>query len=479
VRPNTGPASYKKYLLGLLLVIQTFSYIDGTALGLVLQNIKASLDLTDSELGLLSGIAFAAFYSIMGLPLARWADRGNRVLIISLCAAAWSIMVALSGAAAGFLQLLLIRMGVAVGESGCVPPANSLIADHFSRAERPRAVSIYMLGPSLGMMTGYLFAGWLNEAFGWRVMFIVLGLPGLIPAAVAWLTLRDPRTRKQEFKAVQPTQTTPEPALVTHAPAPTAPDLAAPENPSAGAGAPGMTEVGITLWRNATFRHLLLFFSAAYFFGYGILQWQPAFFVRSYGLSTGELGVWFAVIYGAGGLLGTYAGGRWASRYAPNNERLQLKTAALLYAAFGLVSALVYVSPNPYVAFALMALAAFGSAATIGPVFATIQTLVPARMRAVSIALIYLIANLIGLGLGPLVTGALSDTFRPVVGEESLRYALLTLCPGYLWVAWHLLQASKTVTRDLESAQSNADIPTSTSQDIPPSHATGPMDSPA
>jgi MFS transporter, Spinster family, sphingosine-1-phosphate transporter len=274
------------------------------------------------------------------------------------------------------------------------------------------------------MGLGYFVAGWLNEIFGWRAMFMMLGLPGLLPAALARFTLREPRrdTSLRQQTAVHTVQ-------------------------------PSVKEVFVTLSANVTFRHLLLFFSVVYFFGYGILQWQPAFFIRSYGLKSGVLGSWFAAIYGLGGILGTYIGGELASRFAANQERLQLRAMALLYCGCGVASTLVYLVASRYAAFALMAAGAVASAATIGPLFATIQTLVPQRMRAVSIAIIYLFANLVGLGLGPLAAGALSDVLRPTWGEESLRVALLILCPGYLWGGWHLWRASRTVAQDLSAAQ--------------------------
>lgn len=415
----------KKVLLPILTAILAFNFVDRFALGIVLQDIKADLALSDTQLGFLSGIAFALFYSVMGIPIARWADRGNRRMIISLTTALWSVMVAACGFASSFVQLLLIRVGVAVGEAGCIPPAHSLIADYFTRAERPRAVARYMLGAPLSVVIGYFVAGWLNEFFGWRAMFMMLGLPGVALATLAWFGLKEPRRAK---------------ALAHHA------------DGFAGAPVlqPGLREVCVTLWSNATFRHLVLCFSVMSFFGYGILQWQPAFFIRSYGLETGELGTWFAMVNGVGALLGTYWGGELASRRGPNDERLQLKAMAFVYASFGVFSALIYIVPNPYLAFGLMGLAAAGGAATNGPLFATIQTLVPERMRAISIATIYLFANLIGMGLGPLAAGALSDALRPVFGEESLRYALLALCPGYLWAGWHVWRGSRTVTHDLE-----------------------------
>jgi MFS family permease len=406
--------------------ILTFNFVDRLALGLMLQDIKADLALSDVQLGFLTGIAFALFYSVLGIPIARWADRGNRVTIISITTAVWSVAMALCGLVGNFAQLLLIRVGVAVGEAGCIPPAHSLIADHFDRAERPRAVAIYKMGGPLSVLIGYFLAGWLNEFYGWRLTFVILGLPGLALAALAWLTLREPRST-----------TTPR--------AKRAGLISQPQ--------PSLKEVCVTLWANATFRHLTFSYAVVFFFGYGIRLWEPAFFRRSYGLHTGELGTWLALVAGLGGILGTYLGGALASRHAARNERLQLKLVAAVYAVFGIVSAFIYLSPNYYVAFGLMGLATVGGAMANGPLFATVQTLVPDRMRAVAIAILYLFANLIGMGLGPLAAGALSDAFRPWAGEESLRYALLALCPGYLWGAWHLWQGSRTVTRDLAQAQ--------------------------
>jgi MFS family permease len=411
-------ALYRRWLLAILLLVFAFNFVDRLALGIALQDIKDDLGLSDTQLGVLSGIAFALFYSLMGVPIARWADHGNRVTIISITTAVWSVMVAACGLATGFVQLLLTRIGVAIGEAGCLPPAHSLIADNFSRAERPRAVSIYMLGAPLSVVLGYFVAGWINEIYGWRAMFVMLALPGVVLAILVRLTVREPRGR----------------------------------NPVRPASQPRFAEVCRTLWANTTFRQLLFCFSVTAFFGSGMLQWQPAFFVRSYGLQSGELGTWFAGIGASVGLLGTYLGGELAARHARHNERLQLTAIATVHVALAFIWSGLYLSGTHYLAFALMALASFLSTAANGPLFATIQTLVPDRMRAVSIALIYLAANLIGMGLGPLVVGALSDAFEPWAGQESLRYALLALCPGCLWSAWHLWRASRTVAHDLASA---------------------------
>jgi MFS family permease len=414
-------STYKKYLLGILLVILTFNFLDRSILAIALQDIKADLDLSDTQLGFLSGLAFAAFYSVMGIPIARWADRGNRVTIIALTTALWSVLVALCGAAATFVQILLIRVGVAVGEAGCVPPAHSLIADHFSRSERPRAVSVYMLGGPLSILVGYFLAGWVTQFYGWRMTFLLLGLPGIVLALLAFFTLREPRkvtpTRVSQIAAVP------------------------------------LREVLATLWGNRTFCHLLVAFAIMFFFGQGIWQWQPAYFVRSFGLQPGELGTWFAATAGLAGVVGAIIGGELASRVAVSRERLQLIGMALAVACFGVLSAGVYLTHSHGVAFGLIALATLGGAMSTGPMFATVQTVVPQRMRALSVAIIYLFANLIGMGLGPLAAGVLSDLFRAWAGEESLRYALLCLCPGYLWAALHIWLASRSVHEDVRAAE--------------------------
>jgi MFS family permease len=288
-----------------------------------------------------------------------------------------------------------------------------------------------VLGMPIALTVGYFAAGWLNTFVHWRMTFIILGTPGIGLAAIAWLTLKDPRLRGTAAADI-------------------------PGNAEifiSAEGAPSLKIVCLTLWRNKSFLNLLACHSVWYFFGYGLLQWTPTFFIRSYGLQTGEIGTWFALIYGLGGGLGIYIGGELASRYAGGRERLQLNASALAFGMFAVLNALAFLTPNYHLGFALLGLAAIGGNMASGPILATVQTLVPSRMRAMSIALIYFFSNLIGLGLGPLAVGALSDTLRPALGEESLRYALLILCPGYLWAAWHLWRAGRTVARDLNSVQ--------------------------
>lgn len=420
----------RKHVLGVLVAIYVSNHLDRVALGLLMEPIKADLHLTDTELGLLSGLAFAAFYAIMGVPIARWADRGNRIMIIASTAGLWSAAVALCGTVTSFGQLLAARVLVGVGEAGCIPPAHSLIADHYDRDERPRAVAIYTLGGPLAFLIGYFATGWIVEIVSWRTAFFMLGLPGIALAAWAWFTLKDPRTQVPRWtsEAGKLTAVQSEPV-------------------------PGLWDAFQILYRIRAFRHLLLCYSLWYFFGYGLMQWQPTFFIRSHGLETGVIGTAFALIFGVAGFAGTLVGGEIATRFAKRNERLQLMLGAAAFVIFAVFTASAFLAHSAMVAFFILGVANFGGNLSQGPLLATIQTLVPSRMRAMSLAIIYLFANLIGYGLGPLAAGMLSDAFVPIWGADSLRYALIALCPGYLWAALHLWFASRHIERDIECAE--------------------------
>lgn len=417
---------YRNYLLAVLMFVFGSVFAERLAFGLLLQDIKIDLGLTDTQLGLITGIAFALFYSAMGLPIARWADRANRVVIIALGAIFSGIAVTLCGTAATFSQLALMRIGVAVGEAGCIPPAHSLLADNFTRAERPRAAAMYKLGGSLSLIIGYVVTGWLNATVGWRITFLFLGLPSIALGGLVWLTLKEPRSRH---------------AAVDDA-----------ERASAGSAA----QVFKTLWSNNTFRSLLLAFAVAGFFNTGIGQWEPTFFIRSFGMTSAELGIWFGACVGVGGALGTFLGGELATRFAPRDEQRQLQAIAVCYSMLCVFSIGKYLAPDVGPALVLTFLTAFGGGLTLGPLFALMQTVVPARMRATAVAILYLSGNLIGLGFGPLAVGALSDALSTPAGNESLRWSLLAFSPGYLWCTWQVWRATRTVGRDIQSREAEA-----------------------
>lgn len=433
--------TYKNYLLTLLMVLLAFNTMDGLVLGLLLQNIKVALALSDSQLGLLTGIAFALFYSVVGIPLARRADSGNRVKLLAVTTVLWGIGVALCGLAANFIQLLSIRVAVAIGEAGCLPVANSLVGETFSRAERPKAVSRFMLGGPLSAFLGYFLAGWLNEYLGWRMTFIVLGLPGLALGALVAITLKEPRSEG--------------PNRIASA---NAPDLDSSEFSVAPALSLG--NVCKSLYAIHTFRTLVLTYCLMALAGSAMTQWLPTYLIRTYQLGTGELGSWFAVVYGLTSALGTYWGGVWAFRCAANDEARQLRAMSLAYVMSGVALVFVYLTSNRYVSFTFIAVSVLIGAVANGPFFALLQTLVPDRMRAQALAITFLVSNLVGTGLGPLTVGALSDAFHSSLGPSSLRYALIALCPSYFGIAAYMWRCSRTVSQDLSEAADQSAPPT-------------------
>ena len=417
-----GKFQYKHYLLALLTIVGTFNFLDRMVLSLVMEPIKQEFQLSDTQLGFLSGFAFALFYAVAGIPIARWADRGNRNIVVSITTGLWSIMLVLCGLVGNFTQLLLVRVGIAIGESGCLPTAQSLIADYYSRAERPRAMGIYLLCGPLAVIIGYLGGGWLIEYMGWRNTFIVIGVPGIFLALLVKFTLREPRLEQKNRMCRSQSS---------------------------------LRVVLTTFWQQCTFRSIVKGFVLAIFFAQGITQWLPTFFIRSYGMGVGELGSWLALVWGGGSLIGTYLGGFLAARYATHEESLQMQACALVFGLGALLYVMVFLSSNQYHAMAYMAAVGVIISLTNGAIFSAIQSLVNDRMRSTALAVIYLLANLIGFGLAPVMAGLLSDLFVPWFGQESLRYALAAFSPGFLWVGFYYWKAGNTIEADIRSIESD------------------------
>lgn len=421
------PYSYRWYLLCLLMLIQALSAVDRLALGLLTQDIKLDLSLTDTEIGALDGIAFALFFAILGIPIARWADRGHRGRIMAVTTALWSIAVTLCGAARSFVQLALSRVVAGVGEAGCDPIISSLLPDYFDRTERARAMTISGFYNPLATMLGYGLAGWIGQHYGWRLAFVVLGVPGLVLAILTAISVREPRS---SFSSSVGT-----------------------EGERREVHSLSLWRTCVALWKNASFRHLTFSDVLEEFFSYGIYAFLPAFFVRSFGMKDEELGFWFAVTNGVGGLVATYLGGELAHRFARNNEPLQLKASAILTALSTIALGGVFITHDRYIALGLLLTFIVLQMPSQGPMTAIQLTIVPHHMRAMSVAILSLVVSLMGASLGPLVGGALSDLLHPVFGEDSLRYALLILTPGYLWSAWHTWVPHRTVLHDARMAE--------------------------
>jgi len=423
--PNRNPnphftysPAYLRYALGLLTVVYVINFVDRQILAILLQSIKSDLHLRDWELGLLSGTAFGIFYATLGVPIARLADVFSRKGVIAVCLAIWSGMTALCGTAGGFAMLLVYRVGVGIGEAGGSPPAHSMISDYFPPERRATALGIFSLGVPIGILIGFLAGGWLDQTLGWRMAFVIVGLPGLLLGLLVVFTLREPPRGHSE-------------GLTTKGDA-----------PSAG-------EVIRFLWRSRAFRHIS-FASALYtFVGYSSVNWTPSFLIRSHGMTTGEIGFWLALIYGIGGGLGTVGGGILADRWARSDLRGRAFVPAIAMLAALPFSILVFVTDSVTVALAALCAPAMLGLMYQAPAFAITQSLATPAMRATAAAVLLFVINIIGLALGPLATGVLSDVLESRFGDDSLRYALLTVSCVLPWSGVHFWLGARTLETDI------------------------------
>ena len=408
----------RNYALGVLVVVYTFNFIDRQILSILLEPIKQDLGLSDSALGMLTGFAFALFYATLGIPIARFADRSNRRNLIAWALAIWSAMTAVSGLAQNFWHLLLARIGVGVGEAGCSPPAHSMLADYFPTENRATALGIYSLGIPFGILFGFIAGGWLNEFFGWRVAFFIVGVPGLLLAILVRFTLREPPRGMAEGRVADEEQ-------------------------------PTIMETFRFLWSKRSFRHMAVGGGLTAFVGYGVITWVPSFLIRSYGMSTGDVGTYLGLILGIPGGIGIALGGYLADRYGARDTRwyLWIVSAALIASMplfFG-----VYLSNTALASLMFLILPILLGNFYQATTFSQTQGLVSLRMRSVAAAVLLFILNMIGLGAGPQTVGILSDILQPSSGDESLRYALLILSTVQIWAAYHYYQAGKSLKEDL------------------------------
>lgn len=415
-RPGAPASSgYRAYALGLLVVVYVLNFIDRQILTILAKPIADELQFSDSQLGLLTGPAFALFYTFAGIPIARWADVGVRRSIIALALLIWSGMTALTSLAGSLTQLALARVGVGVGEAGCSPPAHSLISDLFPIERRATALAIYSLGIPIGGALGSLLGGWLGQLYGWRVAFLAVGLPGVLLAAVVRFTLREP------------------PRAVVH-------------------GRESVREVFSFMLRRRAFVHMSIGAALHAFYGYGAGAFVPVFLMRVHGLALGELGTWLAAIGLTTGVLGTYLGGAVSDRLASLEVRWYMRVPAIASILAVPFSLLFYLWPDGRTALLLSIPGSLLGPIYLGPTFAMTQTLVRPQMRALASAILLFIINLIGLGLGPFFVGVLSDALKPSYGIDSVRYALLgTVVVGALWSSLHYTLAARTLAEDLRA----------------------------
>lgn len=425
--PSQGfTPAYRNYALFILMTAYTANYVDRQVLAILLQPIKLELGLSDTQLGFLSGITFAIFYATLGVPIAMWADRANRRNIIALALTIFSSMTVICGFVTNFLQLAIARIGVGVGEAGSSPPSHSMISDMFPPEKRAGAMGIYSLGINIGILIGFLVGGWVSEWYGWRAAFFIVGAPGLLIALLVRFTLKEPARGHADGIGAQ-----------------------------AGAAAPKVMSVMRLLWSQRSFRHISFGCALAAFGGYAGVTWIPAFLIRSFQMTPGEIGTWLALIIGFVGGAGTYFTGWLADHFGKRDIRWNVWVVALVLALCFPFAVGMYLSPGKYWALGFFLIPAFAGAAYIGPSLAMTQGLVALRMRAVASAVLFLILNMIGMGLGPQAVGIISDLYRPIYGEESLRYALLTAMIVWPWAAIHFVLAARTLKGDLARAKAH------------------------
>jgi predicted MFS family arabinose efflux permease len=385
---------YARYVLGVLLAVYILNFVDRQILSIVLEDVKRELGASDTAMGFLSGLAFSLFYTIAGIPIARLADRGTRRTIVASGLAVWSLMTAACGMAGSFAHLALARFGVGIGEAAGTPPSHSLISDYFPPERRATALAIYGMGIYLGVMFGALAGGMIRDAFDWRTAFLVCGAPGIPLAVLVFLTVREPTRGASEGITVA-------------------------------AEPPPLVATLRALFGQRAYVLLTLAACCQATTGYAILTWAPTFLGRVYHLTGTEIGLSYGLIAGIGGAIGITAGGALADRLALRDPRWH-----------GWLSAIVSLAAFPFAlpfylgADARMGLASFAifyliNNMYVGSLWSLGQGLVPVRVRALASATLLTVLNIVGQGLAPLLTGALTDSLTPAYGVDAIRYSLV------------------------------------------------------
>jgi MFS family permease len=422
--------SYRYYVVWFLFVVYVFNFVDRQILTTLIEPIKNEFGLHDWQLGALSGTAFALFYTTFGIPIARWADRSNRVNIIALSLLIWSSATAVTAFVRNFWQLFAARVVVGIGESGCSPPALSLISDYFEAKRRSKALSIYAMGVYGGTFIGLMMGGIVAQLYGWRAAFLIVGVPGIVLALILKLTIREPPRGFSEGGA----HTVKE--------------------------APPMMLVVRTLVAKSSFRHLALASGLHAFVSYGVSAFYNSYLIRSHGFTVAEAGVSLAFIVGIGGLLGTYVGGTYADKLTQRHKdsRYMLKVPAisnLISLPFAAAAFMLY--NTPLVLVCLFLYIAFGTMYLAPSISATYRLVTP-RERALATALLFLVLNFIGIGVGPILTGFISHTIGNNLLEsgvpaaqasaDGLRYALSIIVFTFAWSTFHYYRAMRTLRQE-------------------------------
>lgn len=397
--------------LAILFLTYASNNIDRNILGVLLPQIKTEFVISDTQLGLLSGIVFAAFYATLGLPLARWADRGDRTRILSFSLIVWSAMTVLCGLAQTFWQLVAARLGVGAGEAGAMPPAQSLIADYFPPEKRAGAMGVFMMASSMGYAGGLILGGYIAQHYGWRAAFLVVGVAGLLLGPVALMVLKEPRK-------VLPLKTAAEPFRVAFA----------------------------ELFAIPAYRCILYAVVIYFFMGYGALVFIVSLMIRLFDVSVQSAGATFGTMSMIAALLGNLIGGQWGNRLARSNLANLPRLAGWAMIASTPLFMVALVQPSFTMMMVPLFLAVLALNIMAAPMFSSLFLVCGANRRATALSIVLLFANLVGLGLGPLLTGFISDTLTPIYGSgEGLRWGLVTVCSVMIVGGFFMLRAARHI----------------------------------
>jgi len=416
--PDKEAGAYRWYVLALLTLVSMFSIADRLVFAILLEDIKAEFAFSDGEIGLLGGLAFAATYVIIGFPAARLADRSVRRNIVAGAITFWSAMTALCGLATGFWTLFMARTGVGVGEGCSGPASQSLVADYFRREELAKAMGFLTIGATMGTAGGLLVGGQLNEIFGWRWTFVLMGLPGMIIGGLVWLTMREPRRGR-------------------YAPA----NASIEQRP--------LLETTRTLMGNRVFMGLAIGWAVQIMIGYALAFWMAAVMIRNFGISSGDVGLYLGLAFFLGGIPGPILGGYVAGWLTKRDERWRawmpgvVSLGCLLPLGLSLSSSGFW----PFLIFFAFAYAIY--VASQAPILSGIQAAVEPSQRGFAIAIALFCNNLVGQALGLAVIGWISDWLTPSLGSISLTVAVFSVClvSGALAMAvfaWTAVQMQRT-----------------------------------
>jgi MFS family permease len=425
--PAFSPA-YRNAVLWLLVLAYTFNFIDRTIISTIGQAIKTDLGLTDQQLGWLTGLSFALLYTTLGIPIARLAERTSRVNIMAIAIVVWSAFTALCGTATSYVQLLLYRVGVGVGEAGLSPPAHSLISDYFEPKKRASALSIYSFGIPLGSMFGAIAGGWIAENVSWQAAFMLVGVPGILVALAIKVFVKEPPRGWADAQAAQDS-----PALTQERPGDLGREAseAGGPNDAPAAGAPSVLSVARRLFGSWGMFHLMAGITMASFAGYGTGNYAPAYFIREFGLGLGAVGLIIGLAGGVSNGAGTLLGGfltDWAGKRSVRWYALVPAIGLILAAPLYI---LAYTRDSWPMAVAILLIPGVLHYTYLGPTFGVVQNVMDTRMRATAAAVLLFVVNLIALGFGPPFTGWCIDQFaRAAFTAKGMAGDFLVVCKG-------------------------------------------------